>query len=515
MATSSVEQRSPPQPSKTTQLTHDHSSQAHSSVSGMNISLMKLYDIAAPLYKVTADLLPERFVEEFPDLVCPICLHVADQSVQSPCCTHLFCTPCISYWLQSSMQCPVCKSGVLASSLLAPNRIVRGVLGTCMLSCDFFASPWSGCPAKMHLMDLKDHVAQCMHNPHHTGQPLPRVVSSASTVDDILTASPSKLQGAACEKTLSHLVKARASGDRLEVKTGGCPQVWTRTPVALVDSKEVNLNTLKRRSSVLKQRQALVCGSTKGASFQSANDLRKMKTLERDRLLSDAGLKGGSVAPGTALALKADLHLPWHQLWKLNKWLGSFGVRMESERSVRSSIRELPKYIAEDTPMATRNGPVSLSPMVYIPDLVNYILFMLDSHSSADTLVWHNGMPHNEVWVKLGGDHGGGSFKFCLQIVNVHNPNVPANTVVVAIFSAKDLAANLETTLGQYRSQLALLSGTQWQGMSLRVISLGTTSTSPRTMAYRVPVTRILASFAPLPGKQCHSMISQKLLPGQ
>ena len=39
-------------------------------------------------------------------------------------------------------------------------------------------------------------------------------------------------------------------------------------------------------------------------------------------------------------------------------------------------------------------------------------------------LTWHNGViPENEVWLKLGGDKGGGTFKTNFQIVNVAAPN--------------------------------------------------------------------------------------------
>ena len=217
--------------------------------SGMDIPIVKLYDISTPKFKHTADSLLERFTQPFSELQCPICLHVADQAVQSACRTHLFCTTCISYWLQASSLCPLCRSDALASTFLAPNRIVRGILSSCMLSCDFYESSWSGCSSKVQLKDLRDHVACCPHNPHATEQPPPRVVSTISTVGDMLTACPRKLQGDVGDKALSHIVKSRAVADRLEVKTGGRPQVWTRTPVPLVDSKDASASTLKRRIS--------------------------------------------------------------------------------------------------------------------------------------------------------------------------------------------------------------------------------------------------------------------------
>ena len=39
-------------------------------------------------------------------------------------------------------------------------------------------------------------------------------------------------------------------------------------------------------------------------------------------------------------------------------------------------------------------------------------------------------MPENEVWIKIGGDHGSISFKLCLQVCNVEKPNSKENTVV-------------------------------------------------------------------------------------
>ena len=43
----------------------------------------------------------------------------------------------------------------------------------------------------------------------------------------------------------------------------------------------------------------------------------------------------------------------------------------------------------------------------------------------------HNDIiPEDEVWIKLGGDKGGGTFKMCFQPLNVMWPNSPENTLV-------------------------------------------------------------------------------------
>ena len=46
----------------------------------------------------------------------------------------------------------------------------------------------------------------------------------------------------------------------------------------------------------------------------------------------------------------------------------------------------------------------------------------------------------NEIHIKIGGDHGGGSFKMSFQVANVENPNRKDNTVVFSIFEAKDVS---------------------------------------------------------------------------
>ena len=79
---------------------------------------------------------------------------------------------------------------------------------------------------------------------------------------------------------------------------------------------------------------------------------------------------------------------------------------------------------------------------------------------SQDGLTWHEGaIPSNEVWVKLGGDKGRGSFKFNVQVVNVQHPNSTHNTSLVAVFKAGDSMANLHTGLDQYRKAVDELQG--------------------------------------------------------
>ena len=47
-------------------------------------------------------------------------------------------------------------------------------------------------------------------------------------------------------------------------------------------------------------------------------------------------------------------------------------------------------------------------------------LSCLNQYDKENQLTWHNStIPEDEVWVKLGGDHGGGTFKLMLQIAEL------------------------------------------------------------------------------------------------
>ena len=69
---------------------------------------------------------------------------------------------------------------------------------------------------------------------------------------------------------------------------------------------------------------------------------------------------------------------------------------------------------------------------------MNYSLIIVGYHFRNGRLTWNNAIPENEVHIKLGGDAGGGSFKMAFQIANLRHPNSKTNTVVFAMFHAKD-----------------------------------------------------------------------------
>ena len=79
-------------------------------------------------------------------------------------------------------------------------------------------------------------------------------------------------------------------------------------------------------------------------------------------------------------------------------------------------------------------------------------------------LTWHNDtIPSTEIWVKIGGDKGGGSFKSNFQIVNTRAPNSIYSTCVLSCFEAPDSITNLHIALDQYKPQIDALQGMKWR----------------------------------------------------
>jgi len=76
-------------------------------------------------------------------------------------------------------------------------------------------------------------------------------------------------------------------------------------------------------------------------------------------------------------------------------------------------------------------------------------------------VVDHKMIPDGEMWLKFGGDKGGGSFKMSFQLGNVSRPNSVENTCIFASFNAADIPANLHVALQRCRDQVSLLQSLQ------------------------------------------------------
>ena len=72
-------------------------------------------------------------------------------------------------------------------------------------------------------------------------------------------------------------------------------------------------------------------------------------------------------------------------------------------------------------------------------------------------------IPPDEIWVKIGGDKGGSSFKMSLQLVNVMKPNSVHNSVVFALFEGPDSVVNLHIALDRYSEVVHDIQNSRWR----------------------------------------------------
>ena len=102
---------------------------------------------------------------------------------------------------------------------------------------------------------------------------------------------------------------------------------------------------------------------------------------------------------------------------------------------------------------------------MYMHMYINVLVTVNDTYSfgKVSRLTWHDLLPEDEIWVKLGGDKGGSCMKVHAQLCNVPTPNSPNNTSVFTVFEAPDTTANLHIAPTRYQEQVVQLQSLMWR----------------------------------------------------
>ena len=109
-----------------------------------------------------------------------------------------------------------------------------------------------------------------------------------------------------------------------------------------------------------------------------------------------------------------------------------------------------------------------------VTNLTSFVIDLITKYNEHDQLNWERGIPDYEIWVKLGGDHGGGSFKLAVQVCNLDNRNSKLNTIAFACCKAKDYYQNLKDICCHYISDINCLSQATWKDKKLKCSCMGT-----------------------------------------
>ena len=312
----------------------------------------------------------------------------------------------------------------------------------------------------------------------YTGSGRPKSVVDIRDVMklDVNSTIPTSLQKAASH--IMALTVKKSPNQLIEINSGG-PNPMTLVPITVgrKESQIVSKRTLRARTQQISKFTNLVAGgSREGIVAQTAHIVKSFGVNEREDILKS--FKDSVTVPADAVAsMKSVLGLPWNLVRDIRRWLKTFHVSLASEGQVRSVVKdwvgtglyaeELPATVIKD-----KRVSVKLKPWCYIFNLVGYVLHYLDSLRETNLLVDVSFIPSDEIFLNIGGDHGGGSFKMSFQIANVYNPNKAENTVVFSILEAKDNKSNLMLCLERFKTHIAKFSQVKWAERNFRVFYL-------------------------------------------
>ena len=83
---------------------------------------------------------------------------------------------------------------------------------------------------------------------YSTPVPVRTVLKPATSVRDVLTSPPSKIQGDVARRQSAHLVAAQEKGGRLEITTSWKPQTWVRVSTGQTPSSCTADRRVRERS---------------------------------------------------------------------------------------------------------------------------------------------------------------------------------------------------------------------------------------------------------------------------
>ncbi len=84
---------------------------------------------------------------------------------------------------------------------------------------------------------------------------------------------------------------------------------------------------------------------------------------------------------------------------------------------------------------------------MFVSDVHGFTMKMIQQYDNEGKLTWHGGLPEDELWLKVGGDFGQETFKFCAQLINFAKPNSSDNTVIMNVSEAPDTHYNTQITI--------------------------------------------------------------------
>ncbi|XP_071811214.1 uncharacterized protein [Apostichopus japonicus] len=180
--------------------------------------------------------------------------------------------------------------------------------------------------------------------------------------------------------------------------------------------------------TVKKKKRVSDLGKDEGALSKDCTDVQfrhEVKQLEDS--LDGMHLTRVTIPKGQFLTVQADICTSWKKAREHKRWLKQFGISTECESSVRAQQADIidDNISARWLPLVHKDEDggtiIKKTPWVIVKSLQAKVFQQLKGLGSLKLLEWNAAIPHDEVWLKIGGDIGGGNFKKVFQIGNVQH----------------------------------------------------------------------------------------------
>lgn len=266
-------------------------------------------------------------------LCCPVCTLLLDRPIELGCGT-ILCLKCCKSWVQfqckQSLSCPCCYDHRLDSSHIRPPpslvvSLLNGLLVHCTRMCGKIVRVDH---YQKHLQGLcMSHYHQRIDSPSKLtiSEVLSRPTTSPVTPAEVRVAGHlvRKIMdsgGSSSEGVVKVQTRGQVSKQNIKYTTITLP---SKQPITLVQvascrvsSSEASKWTLKRRTESIKRVRSLTSGGD--TTVQMAAEVKSLSKEEREKIILEAQLPI-IIPTDHALALKADLSIPWCKLRVLRR----------------------------------------------------------------------------------------------------------------------------------------------------------------------------------------------------
>lgn len=329
-------------------------------------------------------------------------------------------------------------------------------------------------------------VAEVQTSPQEFRTPKPK--NTSTTFEESLGRSITSPLSKEEENLHTKLTKRKltySADNTITCKTGGQPIVFMKLRKARKPSSEAKSPLKRKRAKQLERCRRLVSGRGRlSTQQQQSSELKILKGKSKFSVCRNAGVvHKTSLSKKVSLAMKTSMGISWRQHRAQKRFLKRIGVQFESEkkeREVRDNITDkfTAKYISctekDDKNPGSIGGFCEVeAPYVYVTSLVLFVETLLNGYHQFGKLNWDRGMPNEEIWIKIGGDHGGSSFKLTLQVLNLDAPNSKENTIVVGCCIAKDYYSNLKEITSVFKPEIERLNQSSWRNHRYRIFMFG------------------------------------------